>query len=105
MLFGRVQSLAPIGRRDDLEAGKPQGSGQQFPDVRFVVDDQQFGFGSVLFLDSHVLPVSGSLLNGGCVFGGPGLAPGPPETGRRANTGGPSKAFPCAGDDIRVALS
>ena len=38
------QRFAAVGGGDDLKPGKTQGGRKQLADVRFVVDDQQFGF-------------------------------------------------------------
>jgi hypothetical protein len=38
---GHLQGLRAAGRRHYVEAGEPQGPGQQLQDGRLVVDDQQ----------------------------------------------------------------
>ncbi|GAA2177584.1 hypothetical protein GCM10009784_28840 [Arthrobacter parietis] len=38
------EGVASVGGGDNIESREPQGSGEQFPDIRLVIDYKQFGF-------------------------------------------------------------
>ena len=54
--LGGGQGVAAVAGRDHFEAGEAQGRGQQLADVGFIIDNEQLGFGTVLFHDSHDAP-------------------------------------------------
>jgi hypothetical protein len=56
MELGGGEGVASVAGRDDLEACEPQGGGEQLADVWFIIDDEQLGFGTVLFHTSHDAP-------------------------------------------------